>query len=315
MVRSRIRFPILLLALTSGATGFALGQAAPGGPQADSLYQARRWPEAAAAYTRAAEAEPGNPRLWYRLGIAEHSQQHFDRAERAFAKASALPAPAGGGPVRGLAFYNLAASRSRLGKTDQALAALDSAIRNGRFPPTTIESDEDFASMKSDPRFSARIESARLAFFPCDTIAHARDLDFWVGEWEVYTTAKQRAGESSVQRILGGCVLLENWTGGFGDSGKSFNWFNTTTKEWQQTWVASQATSLEYRGGKLEGNTLTFLANTTTPAGAPARSRLSFTRLDENRVRQLFEGSTDEGKSWAATTDLIYVRKGSGAVP
>jgi len=315
MGRLRVRFPVLLFLLTSSAAALVRGQGTPGGPHADSLYQAQRWPEAAIAYAKAAAAEPDNARLWYRLGIAEHSQQHFDKAERAFARASGLPPAAGTGPVRGLAFYNLAAARSRQGKKDQALVALDSALRNGKFPPATIEGDEDFAPLKSDPRFAQRVESARLAFFPCDTIAHTRDLDFWVGEWEVFTPAKQRAGQSSVERILSGCVVLENWTGGFGSSGKSFNWFNTTTKEWQQTWVADQAYSLEYRGGKLEGNTLSFLANTTSATGAPALSRLSLTKLDQDRVRQLFETSTDEGKNWAVTTDLIYVRQGSGAMP
>jgi hypothetical protein len=295
--------------------GTALAQGVPGGPHADSLYQAKMWPQAAVAYGKAAAADPGNPRLWYRLGVAEHSQQHFDKAEKAFARASTLPAPAAVGGLKGFVFYNLAAARARLGKTEAALTALDSALQNGRFPPSTLEGDEDFAGLKADARFAARLKAARLAFFPCDTIPHARDLDFWIGEWEVYTPAKQRAGHNSVQRILEGCVLLENWTGAMGSSGKSFNWFNTMTGEWQQTWVADQASSLEYRGGKLEGNTMWFLADTRTATGEPAKSRLSFTRLDQHKVRQLFEQSTDGGKTWTPTTDLIYVREGSGVEP
>jgi len=294
--------------------GLGAAQSVPGGPRADSLFQAQRWPEAAAAYARAAETDSANPRVWYRLGVAEHKQQHFDRAERAFVKASMM-AVSGPGGGKGNAFYNLAAARSRLGKYDAALAALDSALRNTRVPPKVLEGDEDFAPLKSDPRFAARLEAARLGFFPCDTMAHARDLDFWVGEWEVYSPGKQLAGHNSVQRILSGCVVLENWTGGYGSSGKSFNWYNTSTGEWQQTWVADQATSTEYRGGHLEGNRMVFLADITTPQGSKAQSRLSFTSLDPNRVRQLFEQSTDGGKTWVITTDLIYLRQGSGATP
>ncbi|HWA58025.1 MAG TPA: tetratricopeptide repeat protein [Gemmatimonadales bacterium] len=313
----RCRFPLSLITLGLPAVlGLPLAaQAPPGGAQADSLYRNQRWAEASAAYAKAATADPSDARLWYRLGIAEHSQQHFAKSEQAFLRASALPPTPATRPLRGLAFYNLAAARARQGKRDAALAALDSAITNGRFPPGTLEKDEDFAELKNDPGFAQRLEAARLSFYPCDTIPHARDLDFWVGEWDVYNTAKQQAGQSSIQRILSGCVVLENWSGGFGDNGKSFNWYNTRTGEWQQTWVADQAYSTEYRGGKREGDTMTLLAKTVTAAGVPAETRLRLTRLDDNRVRQLFEQSTDSGKTWVTTTDLIYVRQGTGAKP
>ena len=316
MVRLRFRLPAFLLALSGGLVPTLAAQGPPGGPRADSLYQAQKWSEAAAEYARAAEAEPGNPRLWYRLGIAEHSQKHFDKAEKAFAGASALPSPQGAGPLRGLAFYNLAAARSRQGKTDAAFSALESALKIGRFPPRTLQGDEDFAAIKGDPRFAMTLESARLAFFPCDTIPHARDFDFWVGEWEVYTAVgKNLAGHSNIDRILGGCAIQENWAGGVGDTGKSFNWYNTVTREWQQTWIADQAYSTEYRKGKLEGNNLILLADSYSAQGAPVTIRLTFTNLDPNRVRQHFEQTADSGKTWVTTTDLIYVRVGSGVKP
>lgn len=312
---SRFRASILvLLLILPGPTVHLWGQNPPGGPLADSLYQSKQWAAAAAAYDKAAKAEPGNVRLWYRLGIAELSQQHFQRAEAAFLKASSLPAPAGV-PIRGLAFYNLAAARARQGKADGAFAALDSAYALTTLPPSQLEGDSDFVALRSDPRFAQRVKAARLAFTPCDTIAHARDLDFWVGDWDVYTTTRQLAGHSSIQRILSSCVVLENWTGSIGGEGKSFNWYNTTTKEWQQTWVSAQASSTEFREGRLEGNRMVFLAQTQTPQGAKAVTRLSFTNLGPNKVRQLFEQSTDGQQSWVTTTDLIYVRQGSGEQP
>lgn len=305
-----------LAAFLSISTALSLqGQTPPGGPHADSLYQAQKWPEAALAYAKAAQAEPANPRLWYRLGIAEHSQKHFDKSEKAFARAAELPSPPGV-PLRGLAFYNLAAARAQLGKSDAALMALDSAIKVGKFPPKGLADDVDFASMKNDSRFKARLESARLSFYPCDTIPQARQFDFWVGDWDVYnSTNKNLAGHSKIDRILSGCAIQENWAGGVGDSGKSFNWFNTVTQEWQQTWIADQAYSTEYKKGKLVGKDLILLADSYTAQNTPIIIKLTFTDLDPNRVRQHFEQSADSGKSWTTTTDLIYVRVGSGVKP
>lgn len=314
MPRSHV--PIIgLLLILGGSTASLLGQGPPGGVAADSLYQSKQWPAAAAAYDKAARAEPGNVRLWYRLGIAELSQGHFARAEAAFLKASAIPPGPGGRPVHGLSFYNLAAARARQGKADGAFAALDSAFAITLLPPGQLENDSDFVTLRGDPRFAERVRAARLAFTPCDTIAHARDLDFWVGDWDVYTTARQLAGHSSVQRILASCVILENWTGSLGGEGKSFNWFNTTTREWQQTWVSAQASSTEYREGRLEGNRMVLLAETQTPQGAKTTTRLSFANLGPNKVRQLFEQSADGRQTWVTTTDLIYVRQGSGEQP
>lgn len=318
MARARLLFSALLYLICTALAVELAAQGPLGGSLADSLYRAQKWPEAAAAYAKAAEAEPTNPRLWYRLGIAEHSQKHFDKSENAFARATGLPVPPGAGPLRGIVWYNLAAARSQQGKVDAAFAALDTALRVGKFPPKSIEDDQDFATIKKDSRFASRLETARLSFFPCDTIPHTRDFDFWIGEWDVYTTiGKNLAGHSKIDRILSGCAIQENWAGGIGDTGKSFNWYNTVSQEWQQTWIADQAYSTEYRKGKLVGKDLILLAEPRPGATGPgaALTRLTFTNMDPNRVRQHFETSTDSGKTWTTSTDLIYVRVGSGVTP
>ena len=58
---------------------------------------------------------------------------------------------------------------------------------------------------------------------PCDSENH-RQFDFWIGEWEVSSNG-QPAGTNSIQSILGGCALQENWRGAGpgGLTGTSFN--------------------------------------------------------------------------------------------
>src|SRR5882672_7825099 len=64
----------------------------------------------------------------------------------------------------------------------------------------------------------------------------ARQFDFWIGRWAVTEKGKP-AGTNSIERILDGCALLENWTGAQGGSGKSLNFFDRADGKWHQTWV------------------------------------------------------------------------------
>jgi tetratricopeptide (TPR) repeat protein len=306
---------IAALALLTQPISAQTPSAPPADPavaRADSLYRQQQWSEAAGAYRALAARSAEQGMFWYRLGIAEHMQGHYAPAEAAFDKATRFTAP---GPAsRGASWYNLASARARLAKADGAFQALDSAIAAGFVGPKTIAQDPDFASLLTDPRMVQRQEQVRLAFFPCDTMPAARQFDFWIGDWDVYTPAKQLAGTNSVQKILGGCVLLENWEGSLGGSGKSMNWYNVQAGYWQQTWVASGASQQEYREGRLDGNTLRFLGERMTPQGK-LNVRLSFTPLAPNRVRQHAENSADGGATWTTVYDFLYLRQGSGEKP
>ena len=306
---------ILALGLLPQPVSAQSPPAAPADPvvmRADSLYRQQRWSDAAGAYRALAAKQPERGQFWYRLGVAEHMQGRYGPAEMAFARATRFTAP--GPSTRGAAWYNLASARARLGKADEAFLALDSAIAAGFVGPKTIAQDPDLAPLLGDPRMEARHKQVQLAFFPCDTMSAARQFDFWIGDWDVYTPAKQLAGTNSIQKILGGCVLLENWEGSLGGSGKSMNWYNVQAGYWQQTWVASGASQQEYRDGRLDGTTLRFLGERMTPQGK-ASVRLSFTPLAPNRVRQHAETSGDGGATWTTTYDFLYIRQGSGEKP
>ncbi|HET7294681.1 MAG TPA: hypothetical protein VFM88_19825 [Vicinamibacteria bacterium] len=145
---------------------------------------------------------------------------------------------------------------------------------------------------------------------PCAKAAEFRQLDFWVGDWSV-TSSGAPAGESRVEKILGDCVILENWTGVRGLVGKSFNLWDATTKEWRQTWVDSTGGLHEYHGAFADRK-MVYVADLLQPGpdGAlrPTRLRMTFFDLS-GTVRQLGEQSTDGGKTWTVSYDLLYSKK------
>jgi len=143
---------------------------------------------------------------------------------------------------------------------------------------------------------------------PCRNAQEYRQLDFWVGEWEVQTPQGKPAGTSSVQLILKDCVVFENWTGVRGYTGKSFNLYNTQTRKWQQIWVDDQGGILHFAGEFRDG-AMRYTGESMAADGKPIRDRLTFTPLAEGRVRQLWEQSSDDGKTWKTVFDGTYIKK------
>jgi hypothetical protein len=141
---------------------------------------------------------------------------------------------------------------------------------------------------------------------PCSQSIY-RQFDFWIGEWNVFSEGKL-AGANSVQKILGGCVIQENWTDALGNSGKSFNTYNPYKKKWQQNWVDDRGSVLEFTGEAKDG-VMAYQAELPASGGGKLIYRMTFTKLSENRVRQLWEQSTDGGKTWQPLFDGDYQRK------
>ncbi|MBX3280241.1 MAG: hypothetical protein KF868_19755 [Acidobacteria bacterium] len=157
-----------------------------------------------------------------------------------------------------------------------------------------------------DARFKEVLTSAEGNANPCGLPVY-RQLDFWVGEWNVFARGKQ-VGANSVQKILGDCVVFENWTDAAGRGGKSLNTFNRQKGKWQQTWMDDNGNVLEFTGEGRDG-VMAYRAETVGPDGAKTLHRMTFTKLSDNRVRQFWEQSGDGGKTWNVAFDGDYQRK------
>lgn len=271
--------------------------------EANKFFQAKDWTNAAKAYEGITQKDPTNFQAWNRLGSIYHSSDKFEKAVAAFEKALALNP---NGPV---VQYNLACAYARLNNTDKAIAALFKLAPSGFFQPEQISADTDFAGLQNDPRFKEVLAQAQKASHPCTAAPEFRQFDFWIGEWDVVSNgSNQPAGKSSVQLMLGECVIFENWTGALGVSGKSFNIYNTAEKKWRQTWVDDRGSFTEY-AGEFKDDRLEYLADSASPNGQAQKLRMTFFKQGPDRVRQFGEVSTDDGKTWSTQYDLIYNRR------
>lgn len=284
-------------------SGIVHGVYAQSTPLADSLFALKDWEHALPLYSAAAARDTGNALITYRLGLCYHKTGKYDMAVLQYQKAIAT----GFYPV---APYRLAAAYARLNKPDSLCFWLNEAVAEGFQQANQLQTDPDFDAFRQIPCFRQISEVLNKNAHPCSVDPHHRDFDFWIGEWNVYNVSGQKAGESSVQLILDECVIFENWTDSYGNSGKSFNLFDAISGKWRQTWVDDKGFMTEYLDGVYSERKMVFVTrNTDRGNGATLMRRMTFFNLGPDQVRQFGEKSTDGGKEWTTEFDLIYQRK------
>lgn len=270
--------------------------------QADAWFQAKDWEHAAKAYEAIAQRQPKNGPVLYRLGLSLHSLGHFERAIPVYLRAVELNQ----NPV---VMYKLACSYARTQHIDDAFHWLDRALVGGFAQLPLVQSDPELASLRKDARYADILKRTELNAFPCVNAPHAREFDFWIGEWVVHDTLGTQVGTSSIQLILGQCVILENWTNMGGNGGKSLNVYNREKQKWQQTWADDQGDVIEFVNGEFKDGAMRFEAEKLLPDGTRTLRKLSFFPLAPDKVRQFSEGSNDAGKTWFVEYDFLYTRK------
>ncbi len=269
--------------------------------QANEYFQGKNWDKAAEAYKTLAQADATNGQAWFRLGWSLHELGRYGEAVEAYQQARAANFPAG--PVT----FRTARAYAKMGDAAKALEKLEQLTQGGFANVQLLQTDADLASLRGEARFAAVVQQAQKNARPCDYDPNYRQFDFWVGEWDV-TVRGQQAGTNRIELIEGNCVVFENWTGAGGGSGKSFNFYNNQTGKWNQVWVASNGSNLFFAGEVRDGN-LHYTGTTLGAGGAKTLHKLTFFNLAPGHVRQLWESSTDEGKTWSVVFDGDYRRK------
>lgn len=134
----------------------------------------------------------------------------------------------------------------------------------------------------------------------CSATMH-RQFDFWIGEWDVFGPKGKQVGQSRIELHAKGCVLLENWTGAGGVEGKSLNMYDASDKLWHQSWYDSSGSRLDLAGSFADGKMVL--------ASGDAAQRITWTANSDGSVRQLWESSKDQGKTWTTSFDGKYVKR------
>ena len=129
-----------------------------------------------------------------------------------------------------------------------------------------------------------------------------RQFDFWLGNWDVTVQGKP-AGANRIEAALKGCALIEHWTAASGGRGTSLNFYDRNTKKWYQAWMDERGGALRLEGGLQNGRMVMQSA-----ASGGTSQRITWSPEADGSVRQLWESSSDGGKTWTVAFDGKYVK-------
>ncbi len=298
---------LCLVAMLSGPQASTASDTSREMAAADSLFRAKKWKEAAAAYETIVGNQPSNGAAWHQLAMSRYSLGDWNGAIAAFQKGIALS----NDPIES---FNLACVFARKGDKDSALASLSKAVNHPKVNVQLLNlNDPDLQTLRGEPRFQTLVEQVERGKFPCMFTPEARQFDFWIGEWDCFNPDGRKDGTSIIERVAGGCGILENWTSTFGGSGKSINFYDAADRKWYQYWIGQNGVPLRLAGAFTDG-AMHYEGKRTQPDGSQAPTRLTFARIDDDTVRQFSETSVDGGKTWKTDYDYKYVRKAKDSV-
>jgi len=133
------------------------------------------------------------------------------------------------------------------------------------------------------------------------------EFDFWIGSWIVYKNGTDTiVGYNEITQVADGCSLLESYKSAKSNyKGNSLNKYNATTGKWQQFWVDNGGLTL-FIQGSYANNKLTMENEDRNADGTSTKNKITWFKNEDGTVRQFWEQSTDQGKTWSVAFDGLY---------
>jgi tetratricopeptide (TPR) repeat protein len=257
--------------------------------EANQQYLSANWQDAAKHYESLTDVAPDNGRFWFRLGQSQLNLREYSSALSSFEAASKLITE---GPGLVQLYFALAKTQAGLGQAPAMQAHLEDLAAAGGTLYAAVKNAAEFQPYFGEAKFEAVLQRLR----PCQSAQH-RAFDFWLGEWQV--TSPTRPGwqaRSSITLGNDGCTLHEDYKTPGGYAGSSVNFYDANKGQWHQTWVDNQGSPL-YLDGNPTGDNMIL---------SDGPNRITWTPQPDGRVRQHWEVTNDEGKTYTTAFDGYY---------
>jgi Protein of unknown function (DUF1579) len=152
----------------------------------------------------------------------------------------------------------------------------------------------------------------------CASAAH-RELDFWLGEWDVVLRVRKSPrvdewavsrGVNRIESILDGCAVEERFSAVGPDqpwAGRSLSRWVEGERKWRQAWVDDTGSYLAFSGG-MQGKDMVLVGEPFVRDGERLQMRMVFTEIQADSLLWRWERTADAGATWLPMMIIEYRR-------
>lgn len=153
----------------------------------------------------------------------------------------------------------------------------------------------------------------------CTTPEH-RQLDFWIGDWDVAIRARtapdkdvwgEAKGTQHIESILGGCAIAEHFTAEGPQqpwAGKSYSSWQPKLGKWRQTWVDDSGNYLAFTGG-VEAGVMTLYGEPRTVEAKTIQMRMVFQAVTAQSLHWEWQRTEDNWSTNVVMMSIDYRRR------
>ncbi|HEU5404405.1 MAG TPA: hypothetical protein VFU86_23860 [Terriglobales bacterium] len=141
----------------------------------------------------------------------------------------------------------------------------------------------------------------------CSTGA-SRQLDYWVGNWNVTSPGADYKGVSNVAVSMDKCLYTENWNNGKGHIGKNLFAYSPDDKTWYGMFADNEGRVHIFTDGKVDDGAAVFHGPSRSETGATVLNRITIRKVSPVKVERTWEKSTDNGATWNTVFQGEYTR-------
>ena len=155
------------------------------------------------------------------------------------------------------------------------------------------------------PPLAASAKQAPPPASLCQSTGH-RQLDFWVGKWDVFRPdSGTLVAHSMIEKLYNGCTIRETWMPIVGVPGGSLNTYRQKSAEWRQVWTDAGNEIHDYRG-RWNGSSMNFEGHASNADEQLRRVRMTYAPTAEGDVIQTGYSWSDKDSKWNRDYQFVY---------
>lgn len=143
----------------------------------------------------------------------------------------------------------------------------------------------------------------------CSTNPASRQLDYWLGDWNITGPGASASATSRVYLALDKCMVIESWDGGRGHKGENMFAYSPDDKSWHGLFADNQGRVHVFVDGKVAPGAAEFSGPSRDPNGDTVLNRVRIVSTGPDKVEQVWEKSSDKGATWKTEFRGEYSRR------